>query len=146
MSSTLRRLGIVLLAAGSISTACGDEASPASPTDTAPLRSTETYGGTIGVGGEQFYSFTVTSAGTTDITLLSVRSAGVATSTLNTTLGLGLGTPAGTDCALSSAIRTTPGLTAQLTVSTSPSTYCVKVADVGNLVGAVDYTVRILHP
>jgi hypothetical protein len=47
---------------------------------------------------------------------------------------------------LSNATNTTPGLKAQLNVPTSVSTYCVKIADIGNLTGPVDYNIRVVHP
>ena len=74
----------------------------------------------------------------------AVRQCGEAT--LSPVVGLGLGTPQATDCALSNATNTTPGLKTQLSVATNISTYCVKIADIGNLTGAVDYTIRVVHP
>ena len=126
--------------------ACGDDTTTSPSTTTEVARGTEVFGGTLGVGNSQFYSFTVSQDGTTDVTLLSLRPVGSLTSTLTTVVGLGLGTPSGTECALRSAVTTAPGLTKQITVTTNISTYCVKIADVGNLTNAVDYTVRILHP
>lgn len=141
----MRRVAIITLLATSICAACGDDTlTVTSPTTLE--KSTEVFGGTLDVGGSQFYSFTVAQDGTTDVTLLSLRPQGVATSTLGAVVGLGLGTPAGTDCALRSAITTSPSLTKQLTVATNASTYCVKIADTGNLTASVDYTIRILHP
>ena len=134
------------LIATACSIACGHDEPTTSPTPTAAARSTETYGGTIGRGGSQFYSFTVLASGATDVTLLSLRPPGVATTTYNFQVGLGLGVPAGTDCALSTTTNAAPALTAQLTATTNPNTYCVKIADLGNLTANVDYTIRILHP
>jgi hypothetical protein len=146
MSSITRRACFVVLLAASICAACGDDGTTMSPSTTTPARSTEVFGGRLDVGGSQFYSFSVSQSGTTEITLLSLRPAGVATTTLSVTVGLGLGAPAGTGCALSSATTASPALTTQLTVTTNPTTYCVKIADVGTLTDAVDYTIRILHP
>ena len=145
MAALSRRILFVALLALAVSPACGDD-TPTTPTPTTPARSAEIFGGTIDVGGSQFYSFSVSQAGTTEVTLLSLRPAGVATSTVDIAVGLGLGTPAGTECALSSAITATPALTKQLSVTTQVSTYCVKIADIGGLTAPLDYTVRILHP
>ena len=140
-----RALLIIVLPAASIAAACGNNQIPTTPSSIIPTRSNEIFGGTLAPGDSQFYSFSVAQSGPTDVTLLSLRPAGVATSTLNIVVGIGLGTPAGTGCALSSAINTAPGLTKQLSATTNVNTYCVKIADIGNLMGAVDYTVRILH-
>ena len=135
-----------LLVATVMCGACGKDSTTSPSTTTEVQRGTEVFGGTLGVGDSQFYSFTVSQDATTEVTLLSLRAVGSLTSTLTTVVGLGLGTPSGTECALRSAVTSAPGLTKQITVTTNVSTYCVKIADVGNLTNAVDYTVRILHP
>jgi len=142
---TLRALALLALMAV-IAAGCGDNATPTTPTTTSELRSNETFGATLNIGQSQFYSFTTISPGTTEITLISVRPAGSVSTTLSPVVGLGLGTPQATDCALSSATNTMPGLKAQVTVATNVSTYCVKIADIGNLTGAIDYTIRVVHP
>jgi hypothetical protein len=136
----------IVLFVAAVAVSCGQDTTTTSPTSTETPRSTETFGGTLGIANSQFYSFTTISPGTTDVTLVSLRPSGNQVATLNTIVGLGLGTPQGTDCALSSATTTAPGLRTQVTVATNISTYCVKVADVGNLTGAADYTIRIVHP
>jgi hypothetical protein len=141
------RAALLALLTATLCTACGkDTTTSPSTTTTDPARFSDVFGGTLAVGQSQFYSFTVGAAGSTEVTLLSLRPSGVPTTTLSTVVGLGLGTPQGTDCALRSATTTTPALARQLTVTTEPSIYCVKVADIGFLSGAVDYTVRVLHP
>jgi hypothetical protein len=143
--TAIRRAVRFLLAALVLTGACGKD-NPTSPTTGVAARSNEVFTGTIGVGGSQFYSFQVNNVGTTDVTLTSLRTPGSQTATVSTVVGLGLGTPQGTDCALASAITTAPALVKQITVTTNVQIYCVKIADVGNLRGALDYTVRILHP
>jgi hypothetical protein len=138
---------LVLLAFGAVFAAsCGNNSTTTSPTTTSDIRNNETFGATLNVGQSQFYSFTTVSPGTTDVTLVSIRPTGNVATTLSPVVGLGLGTPQATDCALSNATNTAPGLKAQLSVATNISTYCVKIADVGNLTGAVDYTIRVVHP
>jgi hypothetical protein len=147
MPSIMPRAVVAAVIAAALCAGCGNKQSTTSPsTSSEAPRGIESFGGTLGVGDSQFYSFSVTQAGTTDVTLVSLRPAGIPASTLTTVVGLGLGTPQGTDCALRAATTTAPGLVKQLSVATDPSTYCVKIADVGNLSGAADYTVRILHP
>lgn len=145
MSTVMNRALPVLLALTLAASACGKDDAPTTPT-TEVARSNEVYSGQIGVGGSQFYSFQVSSTGTTEVTLTSLRPAGVTTAPVTTVVGLGLGTPAGTDCALANAVTTGPGLVRQITATTNVQVYCVKVADVGNLRSTVDYTVRVVHP
>ena len=142
--ATFRAL-VLLLFSTLLSAGCGNDTTT-TPTTTEPLRNNETFGATLNVGQSQFYSFTTISPGTTEVTLISIRPSGSLATTLSPVVGLGLGTPQGTDCALSSATNTTPGLKNQLSVATNISTYCVKIADIGNLTGAVDYTIRVVHP
>jgi hypothetical protein len=142
--ATLRTLVLLALTAV-MSVSCGNDTTT-SPTTTSDLRNNETFGATLNVGQSQFYAFTTISPGTTDVTLVSIRPSGNVTATLSPVVGLGLGTPQATDCALSNTTNTTPGLKTQLSVATNISTYCVKIADIGNLTGAVDYTIRVVHP
>jgi hypothetical protein len=142
---TLRAIALFVLSAA-LTASCGSGNTTTSPTDATDSRNNETFGATLNVGQSQFYSFTTISPGTTDITLVSIRPSGSVSSTLSPIVGLGLGTPQATDCALSNATNTTPGLKAQLSVATNISTYCVKIADIGNLRGPVDYTIRVVHP
>jgi uncharacterized lipoprotein YajG len=139
--------GLVLLGGALLWAGCGGSATTTtSPTATAPVRNTETFGATLNVGQSQFYSFTTLSSGTTDVTLVSIRPSGTPTVALHPVLNVGLGTPQGTDCAPANAVTAAPGLAAQLTVPTGISIYCVRIADIGNLATAVDYTVRVVHP
>jgi hypothetical protein len=137
---------VLLLLSTVLSAGCGNDTPTTAPSTTDTARNTETFNATLNVGQSQFYSFTTVSPGTTDVTLISIRPPGNLVATLSPVVGLGLGTPQATDCALSSATNTAPGLKNQLSVATSISTYCVKIADIGNLTGAVDYTVRVVHP
>ena len=146
MSASIGRAVVLAFIVGVLAAGCGNDNTTTSPTTTSDVRNNETFSATLNVGQSQFYSFTAISPGTTDITLVSIRPSGAVASTLSPVMGLGLGTPQATDCALSSAVNTTPGLKSQLTVTTNVSVYCVKIADIGNLTGAVDYTIRVVHP
>ena len=145
MSQSTRALTLLVCLAV-ITAGCGNNDTTTTPTSTTDVRGTETFGATLNPGQSQFYSFSTVSPGTTDVTLVSLRPTGSVSVTLSAVVGLGLGTPQGTDCALTSAINTTPGLKTQVSVATNISTYCVKIADIGNLTGAVDYTIRVVHP
>ena len=133
------------LALALICAACGDSSSPTAPT-TDPSRVTVIFSGTLAPGDTQFYSFTVGLAGTTDVLLASLRPRGQTRPALSTTVGLGIGTPAGTGCRTSTSLNTQPGLSSQISTSTTATIYCASVYDVGNLTEPVDFTVRIVHP
>ena len=144
MTSRIHRSLVALTALlGALVSACAK--TPTVP-DASPTTQTQTYTGQLVVGGSQFYSFSTVATGTTDITLTGLRPLNTPNAPFSVSIGMGLGTPQGTDCALSSAITTRPALAKQLSVSTGISTYCVKIADVGQLTGPVEYTVRVVHP
>ena len=105
---------------------------------------TETFAGTLQVGGNNFYSFFVNQAGPVGLTLAAVQTPGGAA--LATPLGIGIGIPSGPGCARSTSQTAPPGLAAQLTVTLNPGTYCAAVFDSGNLSSAVNFAMRIRHP
>jgi hypothetical protein len=135
-------LGLVL-ALVAATAACGG-ASGANSGITAPTGTlvTDTFTGTVPVGGLDFHNFTVTTGGTVNATLV----AAAPPSTI--TMGFAIGTPGTTGvCSLLSGaqVTTPPGSTAQLTGSLAAGTYCVAVVDVGNAAGPIDYTVTVAH-
>jgi len=126
--------------------------SPTSPTDTTTTDTTTTiatpafteeWTDTVAVGGERFYSFTVTQYGTVNVSLTSVSGQYVPGTV---TMGLGLGTPAAETCSTTSSISTSAGTGPQLTGTYSPGVYCVAVRDVGNLFSAARFSVTIAYP
>jgi hypothetical protein len=128
---------------------CGSD-TPTSPTTTtetvtaiAAPAFTEEFAGTVPISGSTFYSFSVTTYGTVNVTLTSVGGTYVPSTV---TLGLGLGVPSGETCALTSSINTAKSSTAQLTGTYQPGVYCVMVSDVGNLFAAATVAVTIAYP
>src|SRR5262245_12502741 len=119
MSQSILRTLTLLVLFAVMTSGCGNDAPSTSPSDTPASRGNETFGATLNPGQSQFYSFSTGAVGTTDVTLISIRPAGNASVTLSPVVGLGLGTPQGTDCALSSATNTTPGLKTQVSVATN---------------------------
>ena len=129
--------------------ACGSNDSiPTSPTPTetttvtAPTV-TETFSGTLSVGGFRFYSFTVTQNGTLNLTLTSVGGQFVPSTVM---LGLGIGTPSGVDCTTTSTAIGAAGSAPQLTGTFSPGLYCARAYDIGNLFAPATFSVDIAHP
>ena len=124
--------------------ACGDD-SPTSPSSSTATTSTVTFAGTLATGGARFYSFTNTAAGPVTALLASVA----ATDTrlpLTVPLELGIGVPAGTGCATTTTQVVSPGLVSQMTVSLAAGTFCLRVADAGELPAPAAFAVRFTHP
>lgn len=104
---------------------------------------TEDWMDTLAVGGERFYSFTVTQYGTVNVSLTSVSGQFVPGTV---TVGMGLGTPMAETCATTSSISTQAGTGPQLTGTYNPGVYCVMVRDVGNLFSAARFSITVAYP
>jgi hypothetical protein len=130
---------LALLAAG-----CDKAATEPSSTTTTPTRLSESFETTLAHGDSMFYSFTVTSAGTVNVTLASVVQQGRSTA-LSTPLRIGLGTPEGEGCTVTDSIEAAPALTPQLSVTMAAGIHCVFIADAGQISGTVIAAVRFSH-
>jgi hypothetical protein len=104
---------------------------------------TEDWADTLAVGGERFYSFTVTQFGTVNVSLTSVSGQFVPGTV---TVGMGLGTPTAETCSTTSSISTQAGTGPQLTGTYNPGVYCVIVWDVGNLFSAARFSITVAYP
>lgn len=137
-------LGIVVIGLALAGPACA-EATVSGPTAIGNnvTLTTETFTGTLPVGGSRFYSFTVPQTGLTSVTLLSLKQGGVETGTL---VLLGLGAPRGTECLLIDGLQTAAGVTAQVALTPEPGVYCTRIADAGNLTGPADFSINIVRP
>jgi hypothetical protein len=139
--SRARRSAVVCAVVAALFAAgCGSDAS----TTTAPTvtRTTETFSGTVAVGGSAFNSFRVAATGVTEVTLTT------AGPPATIVMGLAIGTVDDAGCTrlTGAAINTAAGSTAQLAGLTTSGTLCVQVRDIGNQTAAVSYTVSVLHP
>lgn len=141
-------LAFALCAAASCSK--GTPTSPTSTTTTttttttvAVPTTTEQFSGKLPVSGSSFYSFSVSTYGTVNLTLTNVDGPFVPPTV---TLGLGIGIPSGEGCSTSTTVTTKAGATAQLTGAYSPGVYCAEVFDVGNLFAPANFTVAIAYP
>jgi hypothetical protein len=141
-------LGLLVIAAAGC-----DKSTATSPTSTTSATSTTTtvadptttelFAGRVNPGGFTFYSFTVTTNGTVNVTLAAVGGANVPSTVW---LGLGIGTPTGEDCSTTATINTAAGTAVQLTGTYAPGVYCVRVWDIGNLFATAAFNVTISHP
>lgn len=125
--------------------ACGPSSSSSLPPVPSPS-TTDTFNGSVNVGGADFHTFVVQlSGGEIDITLTAV--------TPSIFMGVYVGTPSadGASCGLLNPQAFTvvqPGTTPQLTGTISSGTYCVAVYDPGlpgNQTAPVTYTVTVAH-
>jgi hypothetical protein len=146
-ATTAAILGLMLFGSAcshsSTSTAPSATSSTSTTTPATPTVS-ESFTGTLPVGGFKFFSFNIAVNGTVNVTLNSVSGAGVP-STVQ--LGLGIGTPSGIDC--SATTNVTAGVTAaapQTTGTFGPGLFCVRVYDVGNLFAPANFNITIAHP
>jgi len=119
----------ILLAAVAVAVACGacHSSATAPTTTTTDTSSTGLFGGSLDPGGTASQSFTAPAAGPLKVTLASV--AADADQPLAPVLAVGVGTSDGSDCVVSTTVRTTPALTAQLTGTVQAGTFCVAVSD-----------------
>ena len=132
-------LGLLLAAAG-----CHNNSTTSSTAATSTTtRTTDTFSGTVAVGGDDFHTFSVSASGTVDVTL----TAAALPASVVMTLSLGLPTADGRCSALTGAsMKTAAGGTVQLSGVSSPSTLCVDVRDAGNQASPVAYSVTVTHP
>jgi len=145
MKRRLKVLVAAALGAASFAAACSNSNPAPTPTPTpASPTVTESFVGTLPVGGNKFYSFKIAQYGTVQVSLVSVSGAGVPTTV---TLGLGVGTPAGTSCSTTTTINaTTTDTLPQLTTTLDVGVYCAAIYDPGNLTGPASFSVTIAHP
>jgi len=106
--------------------------------------STDTFAGTLPVGGAVSFPFTVGVYGTVNVTLLDVSGTRVP-STVQLKLGIGTPDDSGA-CVLSLTATAKAGSAAQLTGTEQPGSYCVSVSDVGNLFNTAAFDVSVAHP
>lgn len=139
----MKRLPVVLLVLAMAASGC-DETPTEPTTPFTPTAFSETFAGTITVGGSRFYSFDVFQGGTVTLMFGSLRPTGSDTP-LSLPMTIGIGIPQGTGCNVPLTATVTPGLTYQVANSLSQGTYCVNISDPGSLTGPADFAVRIVQ-
>ena len=134
-------LGLVLALLG---VSCGNNtsAAPTTPTPASPTI-TQVFNGTLPVGGSSFYSFSMSVYGTVNATLLDIEGNGVPPTV---TVALGIGTLSSTSCSPTSPTNVQIGGTVLATTTEQPGTYCVNIADIGNLFSPATFSIEIDHP
>ena len=118
--------------------ACGDDTSTATSPSTPTKPAAETWSSALAPGGMSSRSFTVTVAGTINVTMTSAGS----------TVGLGVGLPrvSGGGCRLGVSVNTGGGSAPQISTQADAGQYCVQVFDLGTLTDPISFTLTIDHP
>jgi hypothetical protein len=135
------RLAAIAVAAFVCATmACShDTTTSPSPTVT---RTTDTFSGTVSVGGSAYHTFSVAQTGTVDLTL----TAAAPPSTI--LMGIGIGMVSDSACVVMAGAsgQAQAGASPQLSGTVSPGTLCAEINDVGNQAAPVTYTLTVTHP
>ena len=127
------------LALAAFAVACSDPVAPTLPNPVAPTI-TEVFTGTLTIGGNNLHQFHVNQIGGLKVTLNEVAPGAA--------VQLSVGTPSTATgaCSPLSGLTVVAGPDVQISgIATIPGNFCVSVADVGNLVESVNYTVSVLH-
>jgi hypothetical protein len=112
---------------------------PADPT------TTETFTGTLRPNTTAFYSFTVASYGTVNITLDEVTGVQVAED-VPFEFEIGPGVPRGTGCSPNSVLVVAPGEGPHSSGLFEAGIWCVRLRELGNLPAPARFRITIAHP
>jgi hypothetical protein len=121
---------------------CSGNTTTAAATTPTVTRTTDTFSGTVAVGGRDFHSFPIAATGTVDVTLTAAAPPSAVV------MGITLGIPGDGKCTslAGGSTQTAAGASVQLSGIASPSTLCVDVRDLGGQSAPVSYTVTVTHP
>jgi hypothetical protein len=127
---------------------CAMGCSPLGPTSPSivlpnPTVTVENFSGTLPLKGVTFYSFSVVDGGTTYLTLLSVKEAGVDSEALIT---IGIGVPRGTSCVATNVLSVKAGGSPHISGTTNKGVHCAVVYDPGNLTVDATFSLNIARP
>jgi hypothetical protein len=146
MKRRLQAFVLIALGTALAAAACSNnnqQTTTPTPTPAAPTV-TESFSGTLPVGGTKFFSFKVSQYGTVQVSLLDVSGTDVPSTV---TLTLGLGTPSGTTCSAGTSVAaTTADMMPQLSTTLDVGVYCASIADPGNLSAPANFSITIAHP
>ncbi len=138
-----RSLLLLVLAGGCVAgcSPLGPSSSPGALPNSAVT--VENFSGSLPLKGSAFYSFSVVEAGTSYLSLISLKEGGVDSSALVT---IGLGVPRGVSCSASNVLSVKADGSLQLTGTTDRGVHCAVVFDPGNLTSNATFSLNIVHP
>jgi len=145
MTSRMNRLqslalGVYLVAA----TACGqnDPGNVVSgPSNFSPTSFTQVFSGTLLPGGSQSYAFSLAASAPLRVSLSSLTD--LTENPISSSLRLTFGRPQGTGCGSLQTVTVSASLATHLIFQPSAGTYCVGIADAGQLNASAVFGVRI---
>jgi len=128
---------------GLCAAACSGGTNPASPTSIVPSSSRDFYGGTLTTMGAVPNTIILPTLGKVEATLLTLTTV---TNTLQTfPVALSIGTLDGVNCVATTTVNAVPALKAQLSTTLPAGTYCVNLADIGNVTEDVTFVLRVVQ-
>jgi hypothetical protein len=130
-------LVLALSAAG-----CGESSTPTTPSADIPTTTTGFFGGTLSTMGSVPNTFVVSTAGPVEVTLLTLTTP--AGNVQNLPIALAVGTLTDTVCTPTTTVNVTAALKAQLRTNLAAGTFCVNVADIGNVTDDLSFTLRVV--
>jgi hypothetical protein len=143
MSMTLRStiptrsLSALALVVALVSSGCDDGFTQPSPPENLKID----YDSRLQPGAFSWRSMVVEKAGTVQVHLTGISPNNEAV------VALGFGRFENNGCTITNAVETAPGNTAQISVpGVQPGSYCVRVADVGNLTSDWQFFIDIIFP
>ena len=138
----MRSVALALVVAAGLCAACSKGSTSGTVSAPSTTRTTDTFSGTVQVGGTVFHSFPVSKTGSTDVDLTA------ASPPPTIVMGLALGTPGDAGCTplAGASSNVVAGSTPQITGLTTAGTLCVQIRDVGQQTAPVTYTVTVTHP
>ena len=137
----MKSVTLALVVAAALGAAvCSKDSTSGTVSAPSTTRTTDTFSGTVQVGGTVFHSFPVSKTGSTDVDLTAASPSVV--------LGLALGTPGDAGCTplAGASSNVVAGSTPQITGLTTAGTLCVQIRDIGQQTAPVTYTVTVTHP
>jgi len=123
-----------------LSAACGDNnSSTATSPSTQTGPKTESWSSVLAPAGASSRSFTVTAAGTINVTMTDAG---------GRVIGLGVGLPrtTGGGCRLGVAVNASADSSPQISTQADAGQYCVEVFDLGTLTDPIPFSLKIEHP
>ncbi len=131
---------------------CGADSttSPSSDTTTtstttvASPSATDTFSGTLNVGATAVFSYSVSAYGTVNANLIDISGAKVP-STIQVRLAIGAFDDSG-GCSATTFSLVRASSTTQVSSTQDVGTYCVSIADIGNLAGPATFNISVAHP
>jgi hypothetical protein len=111
------------------------------PSNLGPTSFTQVFSGTLLPGGSQSYAFTLAAGAPLRVSLSSLTD--LAENPVSSSLRLTFGRPQGTGCGALQTVTVPASLATHLIFQPSAGTYCVGVADVGQLSASAVFGVRI---